>query len=145
MQSVPAFADVLGVAQGYRDPQGNDMPMRPLRPCTKPGCPVLHGEGGRCAKCRRKKQRQEDSEPARKEAKRFYNSERWRRTSNRYKEAHPLCERCLAKGFWDAPSEETHHIKSLREHPELAFDWDNLEALCKTCHGKEAAYGRLRE
>ncbi len=120
------------------------MPKRPLRPCTNPSCIVLPGEGGRCAKCSRKKQRQEDSEPARREAHRFYNSERWRATSAAYKREHPLCERCGAQGFVSR-SEETHHIKSHKEHPELAYDWDNLEALCKACHGKENAYGRMRE
>ena len=32
------------------------------------------------------------------------------------------------------PAEEVHHIKELKEHPELALDDDNLVSLCTGCH-----------
>ena len=31
-------------------------------------------------------------------------------------------------------AEEVHHIKELKEHPELALDDDNLVSLCTQCH-----------
>ena len=31
-------------------------------------------------------------------------------------------------------AKEVHHIKELRDHPELAFDDDNLISLCTQCH-----------
>lgn len=31
-------------------------------------------------------------------------------------------------------AEEVHHIKELKEHPELAFEDDNLISLCIDCH-----------
>ena len=45
---------------------------------------------------------------------------------------HPLCEKCGIRF-----SVDVHHIKPLKEYPELALDPDNLEALCKRCHAKE--------
>ena len=120
------------------------MPKRPKRPCTNPGCIVVHDQGGRCAKCSTKLRKQQDSIPERRADNNWYTSQRWRRTARAYKAAHPLCERCEAQGFI-RESVEVHHIKDRKQYPELAYDWDNLEALCKTCHGKANAYGRLRE
>lgn len=51
-----------------------------------------------------------------------------------------MCEECLKKGILDQPSEEVHHIRpistgrSWHEMVTLAFDPDNLEALCHDCH-----------
>ena len=51
-----------------------------------------------------------------------------------------LCERCLKKGTI-VPYEEVHHKIRLNlenlNNPEIAFNWDNLEALCKKCHQAE--------
>ena len=39
------------------------------------------------------------------------------------------CNRCGA-----TEKLHVHHVKTVREHPELAFDYANLEILCSTCH-----------
>lgn len=42
-------------------------------------------------------------------------------------DAHPTCQGCSA-----APSEEAHHSLP-NGHPQR-FDWDQMMALCKSCH-----------
>lgn len=71
----------------------------------------------------------------------FYGSEAWKQTRKAYaKSKGNLCERCLSKGLI-TPGEIVHH----REHldadkvndPSIALSWDNLELLCRDCHGLE--------
>lgn len=69
------------------------------------------------------------------------NSKRWRELRARYREAHPLCERCLAEGRV-SPTVDIHHVKpvegeganDLTEMKARCFDWNNLQALCVACH-----------
>jgi 5-methylcytosine-specific restriction protein A len=56
---------------------------------------------------------------------------------------HPLCERCQSKGKI-TPAIDIHHRISfmtveddLLKMKAIAFDYDNLESLCKECHQKE--------
>ena len=71
----------------------------------------------------------------------FYKSQTWEDVSRGYRASvFNLCERCKAKGLI-VPAQEVHHkIKLTPENinnPEIALNWDNLEALCKDCHLKE--------
>ena len=70
----------------------------------------------------------------------FYKSGAWKACSKSYRDAHPLCERCLAEGK-TTPSAEAHHKIRLTPQnlgrPEIALCWDNIEALCEDCHKKE--------
>lgn len=74
-----------------------------------------------------------------KEAADIYNSVRWRKLRQAYFIQNPLCELCLKEDKIN-PTEEIHHIKpiltgqSLLEKEELAYDPNNLLALCKDCH-----------
>ena len=43
------------------------------------------------------------------------------------------CMRCRQRGRY-TPATHVHHIKHLREAPELALDSDNLISLCGECH-----------
>lgn len=57
------------------------------------------------------------------------------------KRAGYLCEECRKYGRTDknglpVASKIAHHIKHLDEHPELAYDVNNGEALCLKCHAK---------
>ena len=47
----------------------------------------------------------------------------------RYLKAHPLCERCLARGE-GRPAFILHH----RDENQLNRAWENFEALCNDCH-----------
>ena len=64
----------------------------------------------------------------------FYNSAIWEHTKAQVLEAqHHECQACKAKGMY-APAEAVHHIKFLKQHPELALTKSNLVCLCKECH-----------
>lgn len=65
-----------------------------------------------------------------------YNSRKWRRVRKAYLESQNyLCERC------GQPARIVHHKKYLTAENasdnEIAYDFDNLEALCQNCHNTE--------
>lgn len=71
----------------------------------------------------------------------FYKTWEWRRCRAAYlKKVGGLCERCAKRGLI-VPAEQVHHkIKLTPENlknPEITLSFDNLEALCKTCHQAE--------
>lgn len=69
----------------------------------------------------------------------YYNSSKWVKLRSAYLQANPLCERCLENEVVK-PAEEVHHIKPIGsgtsdlEMMGLAYDPNNLMALCKECH-----------
>jgi 5-methylcytosine-specific restriction endonuclease McrA len=107
------------------------MPMRPTRPCAQPGCPELvRGKGRYCAKHARKieRTRKKESEKNRPTAaQRGYGTE-WRKIRDEFLSHHPVCERCGAEAT------QVHHRLDRRLGG--GDDWDNLEALCKSCHSR---------
>lgn len=75
--------------------------------------------------------------------KHVYSTTRWQRVRKAYFMEHPLCERCLAEGSEGRTkeTEEIHHIIPLKTCNgdlnyllQLAFDYDNLMAVCQKCH-----------
>jgi len=71
----------------------------------------------------------------------FYVSFAWRKCAAGYKmSVGGLCEECLKQGLI-TPAQEVHHKIHLTPQtiniPEIALNWDNLEALCKDCHLKQ--------
>lgn len=73
-----------------------------------------------------------------------YNTQRWKRLRALKLKEQPLCEECLRAGRI-TPAEEVHHIVSFAEYVDadertaMAYDYDNLESICKKCHGAEHA------
>ena len=69
----------------------------------------------------------------------IYNSKQWKQLRNSYIKEFPLCQSCLEKGKI-TPAEQIHHRvpflsgTTQAEIEVLAYDWDNLESLCKECH-----------
>lgn len=66
-------------------------------------------------------------------SKHFYNSSAWVKTSKAYKiHQHYICEKC------GGVAEEVHHIIPLNPNnindPNITLNWDNLMALCRSCH-----------
>ena len=59
-----------------------------------------------------------------------------RKASERYRAAHPLCERCVQLfGVVDAkPSRDMHHIHSIASSPERRMDPNNWLAVCFVHH-----------
>lgn len=87
----------------------------------------------------------------------IYQTQRWRSLRLAYLQEHPLCESCLERGLI-VPSEQVHHRDSFIKYKsninamlERAYDYNNLQALCATCHSrlhaneqKEKRYGKRR-
>lgn len=86
-----------------------------------------------------------------KELKQFYNSKPWKQKRIMILQRdHYQCQDCVfrlkeaaVQGAQLEPAdrmirsaEEVHHIKELREYPELGLDDDNLISLCVHCHNK---------
>ncbi len=67
------------------------------------------------------------------------NSKRWKELRRQYLQAHPLCERCEAEGYVRS-AVDLHHVvpvetgETQQEMERLAFDVNNLRALCIPCH-----------
>lgn len=76
------------------------------------------------------------------ERRKIYNSERWRRLRAWKFICNPLCEECL-KSNRIVKAVDIHHIISFmstdnqEERLRLAYDFDNLQSLCKQCHQKK--------
>lgn len=69
----------------------------------------------------------------------IYNTPQWKNLRAAYFMQHPLCEKCLERDIVKA-TEEIHHIKPILtgnselEMKDLAYNPQNLMALCKDCH-----------
>ena len=67
-------------------------------------------------------------------------SRRWHELREWYISRHPFCEECERRGVLDQRAEEVHHVKPIGTARDksgmerLAFDKDNLRALCHECH-----------
>ncbi len=71
----------------------------------------------------------------------FYNSNAWKECRDVYfRKVGGLCEKCKARGLI-VPAEIVHHKIHLDaekvKDPSIALNPENLEALCRTCHGEE--------
>lgn len=82
------------------------------------------------------------------EAIRFYNSDAWHQCKEEYlKSVNHLCERCLAKGLYE-PAKIVHHKIHLSEEnfgdAEIMTGFDNLQAVCLSCHN-EIHFGKKQE
>lgn len=74
-------------------------------------------------------------------ARAFYLSAAWRSCRAAYlKKAGGLCERCLRNGLY-VPADIVHHKRHITPDnitdPRVTLSFDNLEALCWSCHEKE--------
>ena len=79
-------------------------------------------------------------------AKAFYKSKAWQNTRKAYAASvGGLCERCLRVGLYRA-GEIVLHKEPLTpaniNDPAVSLAWNNLELLCRDCHGK--AHGSVK-
>lgn len=78
----------------------------------------------------------------------FYFSQAWRKTRDSYiKSVGGLCEECLKKGQYTGAVEVHHKVHLTPENindPSVTLNWDNLEALCKSCHRQIHATGETK-
>lgn len=103
------------------------MPSKPKKPCKHPNCPNLTFDIY-CDNHKGLYVRESSS-------KRGYDS-KWRTTRKLFLNQHPLCEACKSKNKFVKAS-EVHHIIPIRDGGSNTFD--NLMALCKSCHSKHTA------
>lgn len=85
-----------------------------------------------------KPKKQNDSNEKRKERQNIYQTARWKNLRKSYLMEHPLCEICLNNGITKF-AVDVHHKDSFLNYRGLsrldkAFDYNNLQALCKECH-----------
>jgi len=112
------------------------MPMRPMRPCSVPGCAALT-TGGPCPQ--HKGGPSDSLARARKEAdarkgdsRTFYFSKPWRRVRAMRLALDPFC----ACG---EPATTVDHKKTRRERPDLELDLNNTESKCESHHNQKTA------
>lgn len=67
----------------------------------------------------------------------FYKTYKWRKTSESYRKAFPLCCQCSDKGR-TKKANVVDHITPIKEGGAL-YDWDNLQSLCHSHHNKKTA------
>ena len=70
----------------------------------------------------------------------IYDTTKWRKLRLAKLVTSPLCEMCLAIDII-TPAIDIHHIDSFMNYEGLkrldkAFNYDNLQSLCKECHQK---------
>jgi 5-methylcytosine-specific restriction protein A len=67
----------------------------------------------------------------------FYKTQRWRKFRRMVLRTHPLCADPFKHHREDGQTvlaTEVHHLKSRVRWPELAYSFENAQALCKSCH-----------
>jgi len=113
-------------------------------PCRYPGCPALLGQRGYCpthqdseSNASKDYERKRKADPALALAAKIRSSGRWRKVSKQKLRRNPLCEDPLdTHGENTQTARQVHHVKGLREHPELAYELGNLMSVCTRCHAK---------
>ena len=110
---------------------GEQMPKRPLRPCSHHNCPNLC-EGQFCEQHRTDERRKYAKYERSSDVNRKY-GRAWKRISDRYAEEHPLCEMCLKEGRL-TPVQEVHYILPVSK--DGTYVRNHLMSLCQSCHTK---------
>lgn len=114
------------------------MGKKPMRECCAPGCHALTREGYCAAHMERKTKRHSiyDKHTRNREAATFYGTDAWKKARQESMRRHyGLCQDCLTAGVLK-DADMVHHVKPLREYPELALVQSNLRPLCDKCHAK---------
>jgi 5-methylcytosine-specific restriction protein A len=96
--------------------------------CSHPGCPRLTAPGS--SYCDRHGPPPDTRLPA---SQRGYDRD-WRGVRDDYLASFPLCSECAQEGR-PVLATEVHHILPLAKGG--THDWDNLQALCHSCHTKK--------
>ena len=107
------------------------MPSKPKKPCAFPGCPLLTHDRF-CAAHAKQEARQYNRYGRDPDSGKRY-GRRWAKVRAAFLREHPLCELCSADGRV-TPAEMVHH--RLKAADGGTNDWDNLQALCQSCHSR---------
>ena len=63
----------------------------------------------------------------------FYTSKAWRATRKAFLDQHPVCEECCKDGR-TTQAKVVDHLQEVKQRPDLALSFDNLQALCLSHH-----------
>lgn len=88
----------------------------------------------------KKKHRQLSKGERHQQRQKIYQSKQWQNLRLAYLKEHPLCELCEAKGKLTGAVDVHHKVSFMRfegaRRAELAYSYENLQALCKSCHAE---------
>jgi 5-methylcytosine-specific restriction protein A len=101
------------------------------RPCATPHCPVLVPKG-HCPTHSRAKEQQRYNVDART----WYHTQDWKTLRFIVLGAQPVCVDCKT-----GPATEVDHVIPHRGNMALFWDRQNLQGLCRTCHGRKTQRG----
>ena len=78
-------------------------------------------------------------------ANKFYKSRPWRKKRKEMlRRDNNECQRCKSLGRY-SKAVVVHHIKHLKDRPDLALEDDNLMPLCEACHNSWAHPEKLKK
>ncbi|QMV65177.1 HNH endonuclease [Pseudomonas berkeleyensis] len=130
------------------------MPSAPSAVCSAPGCLRLAMPGKtRCeqhqaeadeARAEYRSRQNKDYNARRPKSDSFYWTNRWKRKSEEYRKAHPLCVECERIGLV-VEATMVDHIIPYRLRPDLGLVDSNLRALCWQCHNRIGAKVREKD
>jgi len=106
--------------------------------CMSPSCyQIVRDEGEtRCEKHRKvRKKEVQTKRNFNVENSNIYNSQRWRRLSQKKRVVDPFCEMCLADGR-ETIANVVDHIHELSDGGD-PYKWGNLKSMCHSCHNNK--------
>lgn len=110
------------------------MPEKPLKPCSKYGCPNLTRE----RYCKEHQQESKGYDRYRGTSTQRGYDHKWRAARNRYLAQHPLCKECFGAGRLNAAT-AVDHIVPHKGDKKLFWDKSNWQPLCASCHSRKTA------
>lgn len=112
------------------------MPKKAKRPCKFKNCPLLtDSASGYCLQHEKLAESNYNRFGRTQDAKKRYGY-KWQKIRAVFLSQNPLCEMCKRDGEFNTAT-EVHHVKPLADGGSNSFD--NLMALCKSCHSKITA------
>ena len=64
------------------------------------------------------------------------NTRKWAKLSEYMRKYYPFCYNPFGNHEETRLADDVHHIRSIKNYPELAYDKKNLVTLCRSCHDK---------
>jgi 5-methylcytosine-specific restriction endonuclease McrA len=113
-------------------------PFAPRHYCAWPQCHELVSDpsSGYCPLHRHSVSREYNRTRTDRAEHDFYQSKAWKAVREAYLLDHPYCEEHLTRHEF-VPAVLVHHIKAVKQYPELALTVSNLRAVCESCHSSQ--------
>lgn len=70
---------------------------------------------------------------------------RWSNFSKIYRKTNPFCVECLKYGIYNQSNTQVDHIIPLEQRPDLKYDYDNMQTLCRSHHSVKTAKEKLNK